>query len=255
MTEQPTTFPTVVHVHNTNYATAAAAATAQAAAVPPARKSMIGGPGQPITIHYERAERTTPLEPLPLSWWDHPRARLRILPPGGHQAALSYLHDLAGAHLAGVPNRPTAQDLALIFRSADPSPTDRDVLRQLLAALPAPRFKSLRTLGGVSLYEMARAVHVTGSRRNAFIRWLHRFAVPPRPGRPPRLTPPLVPQPARLLNCYHARYRVDLAEGRVRQDDLGHGFGRRPPTGRRAGGHCRPGPARLFRRLASLPGG
>ncbi len=142
--------------------------------------SMIGGPGKPITVHYERAERTTPLEPLPLSWWDHPRARLRILPPGGHQAALSYLHDLAGAHLAGVPNRPPAQDLAIIFRSPNPSRADRDVLRQLLAALPAPRFKSLRTLGGVSLYEMAQAVHVTGSRRNAFIRWLHRFAVPPK---------------------------------------------------------------------------
>ena len=41
MTEQPTSPPTVVHVHNTNYATAAAAATAQAAAVPPARKSAI----------------------------------------------------------------------------------------------------------------------------------------------------------------------------------------------------------------------
>ena len=143
--------------------------------------SMIGGPGKPITIHYERAERTTPLEPLPLSWWDHPRARLRILPPGGHQAALSYLHDLAGAHLAGVPNRPPARDLAIIFRSPNPSRADRDVLRQLLAALPAPRFKSLRTLGGVSLYEMAQAVHVTESRRNAFIRWLHRFAVPLEP--------------------------------------------------------------------------
>ena len=141
--------------------------------------SMIGGPGKPITIHYERVERTTPLIPLPLSWWDYPRARLRILPPGGQHAALSYLRDLVGAHLAGVPNRPPAQDLALMFRSPNPSPADRDLLRQLLAALPAPRFKSLRTLGGISLYEMGRAVHVTGSRRNAFIRWLHRFAVSP----------------------------------------------------------------------------
>ena len=161
--------------------------------------SMIGGPGLPITIHYERAERTTPLVPLPLSCWDHPRARLRLLPPGGHPAALSYLRDLAGAHLAGVPNRPSAQDLAFMFRSPQRSrsPTgrdksmvcrpwplaaaDREVLRQLLAALPAPRFKSLRTLGSITLYEMARAVHLTGNRRNAFIRWLHRFAVLPKP--------------------------------------------------------------------------
>ena len=45
--------------------------------------SMIGGPGKPITVHHcERAERTTPLDPLPLSWWAYPRAQLRILPAG-----------------------------------------------------------------------------------------------------------------------------------------------------------------------------
>ena len=39
MTGQPTTPPTVVHVHNTNYA--AASATARAPAVPPPRKSIV----------------------------------------------------------------------------------------------------------------------------------------------------------------------------------------------------------------------
>ena len=140
--------------------------------------SMIGGPGKLITIHCERAERTTPLDPLPLSWWDYPRARLRVLPPGGQQAAYSYLRDLAGAHLAGVPNRPTAARLDRMFRSAHLSPADRDILAQL-GALPAPRFKSLRTVGGISLYEMARALHITRNRRNAFARWLHRLAVRP----------------------------------------------------------------------------
>ena len=84
--------------------------------------SIIGGPGKPITIHYERAERTTPLDLLPLSWWDYPRARLRVLPPGGHHVAYSYLRDLAGAHLAGVPNRPTAERLDRMFSSAHLSP-------------------------------------------------------------------------------------------------------------------------------------
>ena len=141
--------------------------------------SMIGGPGKPITIHHERVERTTPLDPLPLSWWDYPRARLRVLPPGGQEAAYSYLRDLAGAHLAGVPNRPTPQRLAWMFHSPDLSPADRDILAQLFGALPAPRFKSLRTLGGISLYEMARALHITGNRRNAFVRWINSFAVRP----------------------------------------------------------------------------
>ena len=148
---------------------------------------MIGGPGKPVTVHAERAERTARLDLLPLSWWDHPRARSRILPPGGMQAAHSYLRDLSRAHLAGVPGRPDAFRLAAMFRSANLSLAERDILAQLLGALPAPRFKSLRTLGGVSLYEMARALHATGNRRNAFVRWLHRFAVRPdtRPGRGP----------------------------------------------------------------------
>ena len=141
--------------------------------------SMIGGPGKPITVRCERAERTTPLDPLPLSWWDYPRARLRLLPPGGQQAAYSYLRDLAGAHLAGVPNRPSAPHLASMFRSDCLSAADRDILAELFAGLPAPRFKGLRYLGGVSLYEMARALHVTGNRRNAFVRWLHGFAIRP----------------------------------------------------------------------------
>ena len=66
-----------------------------------------------------------------------------------------------------------------MFRSDRLSAADRDILAQLFAGLPAPRFKGLRTLGGVSLYEMARALHVTGNRRNAFVRWLHRFAIRP----------------------------------------------------------------------------
>lgn len=42
--------------------------------------SMIGGPGKPPTVHHCRVERTTPLDPLPLSWWAYPRAQLRQTP-------------------------------------------------------------------------------------------------------------------------------------------------------------------------------
>ena len=41
--------------------------------------SMIGGPGKLTTVHYTWPERTTLLDPLPLSWWAYPRAQLRIL--------------------------------------------------------------------------------------------------------------------------------------------------------------------------------
>lgn len=141
--------------------------------------SMIGGPGKPTTIHYQRVERTMPLRPLPLDWWDYPQARRRILPLGGRDEALAYLGDLLGLHMAGVPGRPAAAELQAMFRTAHPTPADQSILRQLFGALPAPHFKNLRTRGGISLYEMARAIHVTGNRRNAFVRWLHRFAVCP----------------------------------------------------------------------------
>lgn len=141
--------------------------------------SMIGGPGKPTTIHHCRVERTTLLDLLPLSWWAYPRAQLHILPPGGQQAAHSYLADLSGAHLAGVLNRPSGPSLARLFRSTDLSDSDRAILGHLFGAVPSPRFKRLRTLGGISLYEMARALHTTRTRRDDLVRWINRFARQP----------------------------------------------------------------------------
>ena len=66
-----------------------------------------------------------------------------------------------------------------MFRSAHLSGDDRFILAQLFGAVPAPRFKDLRTLGGISLYEMARALHLARSRRAALVRWINRFAVRP----------------------------------------------------------------------------
>ena len=73
--------------------------------------SMIGGPGKPTTVHHCRVERTTPLDPLPLSWWAYPRAQLRILPPDGQQGAHDYLADLSGLYLAGIANHPDGPHL------------------------------------------------------------------------------------------------------------------------------------------------
>ena len=141
--------------------------------------SMIGGPGKPTTIHYCRAERTTPISPLPLSWWDYPRARERPQPPGGQPAAHAYLDDLSGIHLAGIANRPSGRSLARLFRSPRPSAADRDTLAHLFGAVTATRFNRLTTLGGISLYELARALHAAGTRRADLVRWINQFAVPP----------------------------------------------------------------------------
>ena len=142
--------------------------------------SMIGGPGKPATVHYCRAERTTPLDPLPLSWWAYPRAQLRILPPGGQQAADAYLADLSGLHLAGIADRPSGPGLARWFRSTRLSGGDGAGLAHFLGAVTAPRFRRLRTLGGISIYEIARALHATRTRRPDLVRWINQFAI--RPG-------------------------------------------------------------------------
>ncbi len=138
--------------------------------------SMIGGPGNPVTVHYTDPERTALLDPLPLSWWAYPRAKLHIVPPGGPTEAHAYLAALSGAHLAGVLNRPSGPRLARLFRSSDLADADRAILGHLFGAVTAPRFYRLRTLGGVSLYEMARALHATRTRRADLVRWINRFA-------------------------------------------------------------------------------
>ena len=140
---------------------------------------MIGGTGKPTTIHYTDPVHTTLLDPLPLSWWAYPRARLRILPPGGIPAAHGYLADLSGAHLAGVLNRPSGARLAQLFRSPALLEADRGILAHLFGAITGPRFYRLRTDGAVSLYEMARALHATRTRRGDLVRWINRFAVRP----------------------------------------------------------------------------
>ena len=144
--------------------------------------SMIGGPGKPTTIHSTNPERTTLLDPLPLSWWAYPRAQLRLLPPGGQPAADAYLDGLSGGHLAGVLNRPSGRRLAQLFRSPDPLDADLDIMRHLFGAITAPGFYRLRTDGGVSLYEMARALHATRTRRADLVRWINRYARPPQLG-------------------------------------------------------------------------
>ena len=141
--------------------------------------SMIGGPSKPTTVFHTHPTRTTLLDPLPLAWWDYPCAQLRILPPGGQLAADAYLAGLAGAHLAGVLNHPSGARLAQLLRSPHPPDSDIDILRHLFGAIAASGFYRLRADGGVSLYEMARALHATRTRRPDLVRWINRFARPP----------------------------------------------------------------------------
>ena len=164
--------------------------------------SMIGGPGKPTTVFHTHPTRTTLLDPLPLAWWDYPRAKLRILPPGGHPAAHAYLAGLAGAHLAGVLNRPSGARLDLpipptqLLRSPHPPDSDIDILRHLFGAIAAPcdqfhlrpsRRRMIQAApsgpepgGDLTLRDgTPRALHATRIRRPDLVRWINRFARPP----------------------------------------------------------------------------
>ena len=48
--------------------------------------------------------------------------------------------------------------------------------------LPSPASRASEPGGGISLYEMARALHITGNWRNALVRWINGFAIRPETG-------------------------------------------------------------------------
>lgn len=141
--------------------------------------SLIGGPEKPLRTSNtaERLEYRGPWTPLPLSWFTHPRATMRRQgsPPADHPL----LRLLIGAHLAGYPDRPTADELAAIFRSDAPSPRDRSILYHVLGCIQPWDLSGLLHEERLSLYELARAIHFSGIRRPQVIDWLHMFAEAP----------------------------------------------------------------------------
>ena len=141
---------------------------------------MIGGPGKPTTIHHERVERTTPVRPIPLDWWDYPQARRRILPLGRRDGGPGLPRGSPRPSHGGRPRPPVrfGPRSDLPHRSTPRRPIDPFSASSSGRFLPRTSRVSGHA-GGISLYEIARAIHVTGNRLNGFVRWLHRFAVRP----------------------------------------------------------------------------
>ena len=141
--------------------------------------ALIGGPGKPPRV----IGRPVPLEyavdwrPLPLSWFGHRRARTPLA--GGNDDVLTIL--VAG-YLAGTPNRPDGRGLARIFRSEDPTPRERAHLYEIFACMEPWYLAPLLSRSGLSLYEIARAIHVSDTRRGQVVAWLNQFGVRPEAG-------------------------------------------------------------------------
>ena len=94
--------------------------------------ALIGGPGKPPRQFSRDPEFTgRARKPLPLPWFDHPRARSRPSTPPAEVHA--FFAHLSGGHLAGYPNRPSGAELARLFRSPRLTPVQRDQVWHVIA--------------------------------------------------------------------------------------------------------------------------
>ena len=142
--------------------------------------SLIGGAGKPLSMSSVRQERAVHLRPLPLAWFDNPRACSAVPPPGGNAEAHAFFGALAADHLAGMPERPTGARLAEIFRAPKLTKREWSQLWHVFACIRIPDLKRLLSRGGLSIYEIARAIHLSETRRADVVSWINQFGV--RPG-------------------------------------------------------------------------
>ena len=139
--------------------------------------SLIGGPGKPPT----RFEGGRPPEdmvrmmPMPLAWFAHDgaRHRTRCTDPCGHLDALS------ADHLAGCSPRPDGRRLHRLLRAERLAPSEAHLVEQFLARLRMVEMASLLCCAGLTIYEIARAMHLSGSTTPAKTHWINQFAAPP----------------------------------------------------------------------------
>ena len=142
--------------------------------------SLIGGPGRPLTVFHGFPEQRAKIDPLPLSWFDHPRGHTRLVPPGGIPEAHTFFASLSGAYLAGMPDRPSGPQLRRYFRSPEPGPRARSQIWHVFACIHPFDLHRIVPRGAVSLYEAVRALQITKTRRAAVVAWFNQFGVRPR---------------------------------------------------------------------------
>lgn len=139
--------------------------------------SLIGGPGKPPT-HFEggrRAENMVRMPPMPLPWFDHPNAHIR----GSCAAADAYLETLSADHLAGYQARPDGRTLRTLLRAETLTAPEAHLVEQFLARLRMIELASLLSRGGLTVYEIARAMLLSGSATPGKTHWMNQFAARP----------------------------------------------------------------------------
>ena len=92
----------------------------------------------------------------------------------------AFFAHLSGGHLAGYPNRPSGAELARLFRSPRLTPVQRDQVWHVFACIHLWDLPGLLSAGGMSVDEVARAIHLSKTLRPHVIAWINLFGVRPR---------------------------------------------------------------------------
>lgn len=144
--------------------------------------SLIGGPDKPLRVLPAEPEDCVPIEPMPLAWFSYPQAFVPKCDdslPDPEEQGHPVLKMLCGAYFAGVPQRPIPARLARMLRAEELDDAEAFVLGQLFAAIFPAELALLLSRERLTVHELARAIHLSGTRRAQVVRWLHQFAVRP----------------------------------------------------------------------------
>ena len=136
--------------------------------------SLIGGQGKPPT-RFEggrRAEDMARMPPMPLEWFDHENAHHRTPCRDSHE----YLDTLSADHLAGYNPRPDGQTLRRLLRADCLTDQEAHLVEQFLARLRMIELASLLSRASLTIHEIARAMHLSGSTTPAKTHWINQFA-------------------------------------------------------------------------------
>ena len=139
--------------------------------------SLIGGPGKPTTFFQggRRAEDMVRMRPMPLPWFDHENAHLRSPCEAPH----AYLDVLSADHLAGCHPRPDGRTLRRLLRAESLTGPEAALVEDFLARLRMIELAYLLSRCGLTVYEIARAMLLSGSRTPAKTHWINQFATRP----------------------------------------------------------------------------
>lgn len=114
-----------------------------------------------------------PVAPPPLHLFSEPRHHAR---PGGlYDSRHLTLRSLLARYFAGHPHPPTAKHVRRLLLAHSISPLDQPVLYQLFASITPAELRALQFHEALTLYELARAIHHSETRRRDLCRILQQF--------------------------------------------------------------------------------